>query len=495
MSVPLLLPPQVIEGAAPIVGDGISPVEFVGAGLLGAGIGAALGYAALGALAAGGQALIAGGLTAAATTGDAVAGGLGLLALDQLRNWGLLNWRPVGVAAGLPEGGELVGYPGSAGVIVLEYKIQNSSTGRVFCPTGEAGPNSSDPESGWIEIGVFAQKVRLTRTFWGSSVRCGPGSNVDGVTVPIIEQVSSTGAVTPVLQAATGGVSYNATFAGNARTTITGFRIRVAGVYQTLQEVVIPGVLPDPVRPLAPDPDDPDPSQLPDPPRLPPPLPRTLPPVPVLPLPALPQVPGGLPQDAARRAPRPGPARGPSPAPAVAPTVPGAVPSRPVGPVTTPAIVPVPVTPPSVVVVGGEPIGGPGQSPQATLQGIATEVGRLERKMEIQLERPQIQIPSDLARSGALETVADLVRQLIGSLLDGVPGGTYQLVSGCPVPLGQEPPEPVTVNIPDAGSTRDALIARLDALAQLLQVHKDLRQPMCKTAGAQSNVTVQFEEL
>ena len=53
---------------------------------------------------------------------------------------------------------------------------------------------------------------------------------------------------------------------------------------------------------------------------------------------------------------------------------------------------------------------------------------------------------------------------------------------------------PVVVEVPGALTSFGAILNRLDALAQLIQVHKDLKQPGCKHKPTGEWVTVQFEE-
>lgn len=54
---------------------------------------------------------------------------------------------------------------------------------------------------------------------------------------------------------------------------------------------------------------------------------------------------------------------------------------------------------------------------------------------------------------------------------------------------------PVEVEAPGASSQFEVLLNRFDALAELIQVHKNLKQPGCKHKLAGEIVSVNFEQI
>ena len=76
-------------------------------------------------------------------------------------------------------------------------------------------------------------------------------------------------------------------------------------------------------------------------------------------------------------------------------------------------------------------------------------------------------------------------------------GGSYELRGVCEVDANGEPVETVVDHPWPPGIGVDAgVYGRLDAIAAMLQTHKELRQPICRHPKPQGEfVTVQFEEL
>jgi hypothetical protein len=75
-------------------------------------------------------------------------------------------------------------------------------------------------------------------------------------------------------------------------------------------------------------------------------------------------------------------------------------------------------------------------------------------------------------------------------------GGEYSLSSRCEVGEDGQMLPPISVSIPASIGDSANVVKRIDALASLLQVHKDLRQPSCKNPRPVGEwVTVQFEEV
>jgi hypothetical protein len=137
-----------------------------------------------------------------------------------------------------------------------------------------------------------------------------------------------------------------------------------------------------------------------------------------------------------------------------------------------------------------------GNGPQTSPEEMAKELGRIEAKLELLLRAP----------TGPGGDLADLIGSLLGplgnliaSFFDGAPAGQYKLIGPCEVDEdGQPIVPPVELYAPyeETSDNTSAVIARLDALAELLQHHKNLRQPSCKNPPPQGElVTVNFEQI
>jgi hypothetical protein len=115
------------------------------------------------------------------------------------------------------------------------------------------------------------------------------------------------------------------------------------------------------------------------------------------------------------------------------------------------------------------------------MEAIAAELGKVEQKTRALLDRP---VPNlDL---GGL---TDLV-QLLLTLIQQVYGpGSYELLPVC------EDKDPAVVNWQGGVGAFAQVNVKLDALAELLQAHKDFRQPICATKASGQPVTVVFEEI
>lgn len=209
----------------------------------------------------------------------------------------------------------------------------------------------------------------------------------------------------------------------------------------------------------------------------------------VAPQPAPAQVPGTTPGPLPQTPAVPAPDR--PPAPATVPTLPGAVPVPAVGPLPVVPL-PVPNTRPGVEQTALGPVGGGGQVPPPTLQGIASEVGRVEQKL-LQLGQAMANQPGpsflETLISGLIQSA---IRDALLDLFNNQPAGQYELYPPCPnVSEGEEV-------VPDVASWSEStnpmidLQKRMDALALLIQYHKDQGQPSCKTAITGRPVTVDF---
>lgn len=223
-----------------------------------------------------------------------------------------------------------------------------------------------------------------------------------------------------------------------------------------------PQVLPEPL---------PEPQRLP---AQPTPLPLVVPAVPGADPVSPPATPPGTPTTtpATRPATRPKapPAPGPlpitAPKPNAQPTENGAlVPQAPPPPVKTPV---------DAHIVNGKPIRSPG--PQPTPEGIAQELGRVEKKLA-QMLSPKEAGAGD--RLDLLDDKLDLLRLLWELITSASAGGQYTLSSPCELDAnGNRIVQ--TVNYGGALNSFGVLENKIDALAALLQEHKDLKQPICR---------------
>lgn len=135
----------------------------------------------------------------------------------------------------------------------------------------------------------------------------------------------------------------------------------------------------------------------------------------------------------------------------------------------------------------GPAIGAPSSRPQATQEGIVKELGRLEQKV------------AAIGRSGGLDlpAIVEALKSLLPDHPDyEFPPGSYSIEPVCEV-NSQGIPLPARVVSWEGGSGELAEIRqRLDAIAELFQVSKELRQPVCKGPPRTGQpVTVTFEEV
>jgi hypothetical protein len=223
-----------------------------------------------------------------------------------------------------------------------------------------------------------------------------------------------------------------------------------------------PQVVPDPLPAVVPIPTQPNP------------LPLEVPDLPD----AEPVAPPANPPGAPTTTPATRPATKPV-APAVPRPVPIGVPAPEAEPIVNGAIVPQSPPPPTVTptdahVVNGLPVRSPG--PQPTPEGIAKEVGRIEEKLAQLLSPSRAPMGDQTDRLGL---IFQLLQTLIEFLTAVNSGGDYQLSSPCV--LDEDDQRIVsTVEYSGATTTLGVVLNKLDALAELLQVHKDLKQPICR---------------
>ena len=127
--------------------------------------------------------------------------------------------------------------------------------------------------------------------------------------------------------------------------------------------------------------------------------------------------------------------------------------------------------------------------PAPTLQGIAQEVGRVESKLNKLLN------PATGNNFDRLELIYDTISGLFEFLTSITAGGSYTLEAPCET---AEDGSPLVVEHTYDGALNSigVLSNKIDALAALVQSHKNTRQPICKPAPPTGQpVTVQFEEV
>lgn len=228
--------------------------------------------------------------------------------------------------------------------------------------------------------------------------------------------------------------------------------------------------------------------------------------------PAIPQAPPVAPPAPQEPVPVPlrTPQRRPGEQPARRPALPSAAPASPArlrpatpggalavapdaGPLAPPATRPVPTPPGQEFLPGQRPI--PNSNPRPTPEGIAQEAGRLEGKLALLLATEPGQGGGGAELLPLLEEIRAALVEVRQTLLTPDPGGLYQLNPSCTGPDGSATESPVFVDVSPAPTAVAGIAARVDAVAALIQGHKDLSQPICRTPSRASNVTVQFEEI
>ena len=154
-------------------------------------------------------------------------------------------------------------------------------------------------------------------------------------------------------------------------------------------------------------------------------------------------------------------------------------PPRPPGPV---------VTPPDSHFTPGGPVGGPGVPPRATLDGIASEVGRIESKLNRMMREQE-------DGGDQWQDLIDAIRDLLGGDGETVGGTVYRIQPPCGRAADGGALPPVEITIPTADGATAAIVTRLDAIARLVDEHKQIRQPICKGKPTGEPVTVTFTEV
>lgn len=124
---------------------------------------------------------------------------------------------------------------------------------------------------------------------------------------------------------------------------------------------------------------------------------------------------------------------------------------------------------------------------------MAQEMGRIEDKLLQLLRRPASGGGID---PGLLLQLFDYLQDLLDELGTADPAGGYIITGPCEAPINGEPAPAKGAFWESSLGMQEAIVKRLDALAELLQHHKDLRQPICTPGRAVGQpVTVTFEEV
>lgn len=396
--------------------------------------------------------------------------------------WDALNWRPSGGSKPFGQGDvqNLRATDGPITVGMTKTSVESASTP---CSPGMPYQTPGGTTSSWHEATGVGVAVRAGARSYTQSWVCDPNqSNDPNVIATWVEIINAAG---QVVNAA--GISYTPTHRQPFRSNnivhtlgIEGYNLGAGWLAfpgTVTQGTFAPGMEPaaPPVQPVE------DPILAPSP-ALPldAPLPAAVPGS--FPAPAPAAVPGGLPQG------QPATPRVPtvvqSPSRTYRRSTPGSQAQgvTAAGPIPQPVAPIVAVTPAEAVVIGGQIIGGPGQAPPSTPGGMAQELGRLEKKAELALDR-----------MGPLDNLPDVI-DAITDLIDLVdrfdPGGSYSIRPACGTDANGNPLPPIEVPIASGLGMVHAVTARLDAIAELIDHHKQLRQPICKGKPTGQPVTV-----
>jgi hypothetical protein len=407
--------------------------------------------------------------------------GLGLGVLAKLI-WDALNYRPPITTRTPGDGDEF--HTGSAVnvPITLTYDRYGAIRQRAYCsnqgPIGDVNGYNNVNDQTLSAAGVKVRVVRRTST---ANTVCGVGTATTEVPIPAVQIVRADGSVAAGYSMAD-STNFSTFIRQVTTTTVQNLRMTVAGVQTQLtvqtREPLAPAT--EQAAPwFAPATDSPASPRI-APATTPAIAPAAVPEPAAVPVPAA--VPGGLP--AGQPFTPPAPTQVGSVAQTVTRSTPGSQPQIITGTGVVVAAPPalVPVTPAEAVLIGGQLVGGPGSTPPSTPAGMAAELGRLERKSELALDK--------IGPLANLPDVIDAIADLVGLLDDFDAGGIYSIRPACGTDANGEPLPPIEVPIASGLGLQHAVVARLDAIAELIDHHKQLRQPICKGKPTGDPVTV-----
>jgi hypothetical protein len=129
-------------------------------------------------------------------------------------------------------------------------------------------------------------------------------------------------------------------------------------------------------------------------------------------------------------------------------------------------------------------------APQATLDGIAGEVGRIEQKLAKMMRPPKDGDPLD-----KIKMIYDVAKAIQEAFFSGMPEGKFLFSSPC---VTDSNGDRIFFEVPiiETNNRFDAILVRLDCLAAGLQTMKDIPQPICRgTQPTGQPVTVNFTQI
>jgi hypothetical protein len=122
---------------------------------------------------------------------------------------------------------------------------------------------------------------------------------------------------------------------------------------------------------------------------------------------------------------------------------------------------------------------------------MARELGRIEDKLLQLLRRP-------IPEPGGGDGVPPWALPLLEAVLSLGEARDYEMPRPCDRDDDGEPLPPIVVRADGALNRMNLLLNRVDALAELMAAHKEVRQPICPGAFGRAQgqpVTVTFEEV
>jgi hypothetical protein len=133
--------------------------------------------------------------------------------------------------------------------------------------------------------------------------------------------------------------------------------------------------------------------------------------------------------------------------------------------------------------------------PRPTMEGLAGEMGKLEKKLEILLAGGDP--PSLLDRINRIIDQIENVKFVLDNLFPPEPytfsAGSFQLQPVCEKDAEGNPAPPKLASWTGGEGEVVEVRKKIEALAELIQHHKDTKQPICRPTTNNSNVTVHFE--
>lgn len=424
-----------------------------------------------------------------------VLAGLGLLVAAGQALWALLNYRPPAEVVADPPSFEQSIFGGFVGF--FRVKASRKDTARVTrnCSTGQTFPGGEQELGTAPYLSRFLTGTAIvtgTLSFTRTQLCTGSGSE-PGTPTMAIGYRDASGDVVGLTGGNVGAVSFGQAFAGSNTSQWFGISVIVGDDEIPLVQSNR-GTIPEGVGPRVPSPVPATAPQL-APAAAPAPVEPSPVPAEAVPMPAPATVPGGLPGGQPSRPLLPG--LRPGGGQAISKVTPGSGSS----PITADGVQPQlppatqPTAPGVTFLSPGVPLVPNGPPP--TMQGISTELGKLEQKLELVLapEGPLSLLERLNKVIDQVENIEFLIDRLFPQGPYTFPAGQYELAPVCDRDSeGALLPPRVAPWAAGEGEITEVR-RKLDALAALVQHHKDLKQPTCggRGTGPTSNVTVHFE--